>query len=224
VQWTKTTRLKIEKGVWLSVKNSTSSTPNGRIPVVWKRSVAAGSNARKPKPGLEQMWRYSGQKRPDFAQTPGPGQESVWDYPRPPVIVPDDRLVEVRHGPIRIASSNRARRVLETASPPTIYLPPQDIDWNLLRPVDGRSVCEWKGVAEYWGLKSDPAADAVGWRYPNPTAAFKKIRDYVCFYPARLDCFIDGEQVRAQVGGFYGGWVTDEIVGPFKGEPETGHW
>lgn len=170
------------------------------------------------------MWNYTGRKRPDFAKPPGPGQESVWDYPRPPIIVPDNRLVQVKLGTMQVASSKRAFRVLETASPPTVYLPPQDIQWDLLSPADGRSVCEWKGVAAYWGLLSDPAAGAVGWSYPNPTPAFEQIRDYVCFYPAKLDSFIEGERVRPQTGGFYGGWVTDEIIGPYKGEPGTGHW
>jgi len=170
------------------------------------------------------MWKYRGQKRPDFAQMPGPGQESVWDYPRPPKLAPDNRLIEVKFGSQAVAVSKRSCRVLETASPPTVYLPPRDIKWDLLSPVEGSSMCEWKGLAKYWGLSSDPGAGPVGWSYPEPTPAFDKIRDCVCFYPGMIACYIDGERVRAQPGKFYGGWVTSEIVGPFKGEPGTERW
>ncbi|MCG8428287.1 MAG: DUF427 domain-containing protein, partial [Chromatiales bacterium] len=88
----------------------------------------------------------------------------------------------------------------------------------------GSSVCEWKGVARYWALSSSPSKGTVGWSYPKPTPAFKAIRDYVSFYPAALACFVAGERVRAQPGSFYGGWITNEIVGPFKGEPGTEQW
>jgi uncharacterized protein (DUF427 family) len=114
--------------------------------------------------------------------------------------------------------------VLETAHPPSFYIPPKDVNWGLLSAAPGGSVCEWKGAAQYWSLSSDPKSGAVGWSYPDPTPAFKRIRDYVSFYPAALACYVSGERVRAQAGQFYGGWVTGEIVGPFKGEPGTENW
>jgi uncharacterized protein (DUF427 family) len=170
------------------------------------------------------MWQYDGQQRPAFAAEPGPGQESVWDYPRPPALVRCKQHVEVKHGDRIIADSTAAIRVLETASPPTVYIPPDDIDFAPLIEVPGSSVCEWKGAARYWGLASGPGATPVGWSYPEPRPAFSKIRDYLCFYPGRIACFLDTEHVRPQAGGFYGGWVTDRIVGPWKGGPDTGHW
>jgi len=170
------------------------------------------------------MWRFRGQKRPDFAATPGPGQESVWDYPRPPKLVADDRPVEVYHADQQVASSCSTYRVLETASPPSFYLPPQDVNVALLVPAAGRSMCEWKGEATYWALLGHPAAGVVGWSYPEPRPAFEPIRDYISFYPAALACYVSGERVRAQTGQFYGGWITDEIVGPFKGTPGTEPW
>ncbi len=170
------------------------------------------------------MWRFTGQKRPDFAVPPGPGQESVWDYPRPPKLVPDPRLVEVVYADLRIASSSSCCRVLETASPPAFYVPPADVNWEHVSTAPGSSVCEWKGVAAYWALCAHPQLGVVGWGYPRPTPAFEAIRNYVSFYPAVLECFVAGERVRAQPGRFYGGWVTGEVVGPFKGEPGTGHW
>ncbi len=171
------------------------------------------------------MWRYSGQGRPDFALEPGDGQESVWDYPRPPRLVPDGRRVQVHCRGRVIADSRRTYRVLETASPPTFYIPPSDAVAERLRPVPGRSYCEWKGAASYWGLADQGSTgEAIGWSYPESTADFAPIAGYFAFYPARAECRIDGERVQPQPGGFYGGWVTHEIVGPFKGEPGTGQW
>ena len=170
------------------------------------------------------MWTYYGQRRPDFAVQPESGQESVWDYPRPPKLDADTRRVEVVWSDRRIAASSSSCRVLETASPPTFYIPPADIDWQLLVATSQSSFCEWKGKASYWALSDHPQHGPVGWSYPQPTPAFEPIRDYVAFYPSVLACFVAGERVRPQPGRFYGGWITDEIVGPFKGEPGTGHW
>lgn len=169
------------------------------------------------------MWKNTGHQRPDFAVEPGRGQESVWDYPRPPAVVHDSRSVEVKDGDRLVARTSRSIRVLETASPPTFYVPPGDVDFEKLVAVDLRTVCEWKGAATYWALEEDPGTP-VAWAYPRPRARFDAIRDYVAFYPAMLACFVDGERVTPQPGRFYGGWVTTEIVGPFKGEPGTGHW
>lgn len=171
------------------------------------------------------MWEFRGGSRPSFATEPGPGQESVWDYPRPPALVPDSRLVVVTAGSKVIAESNRCIRALETASPPTFYIPSADVDAMSLLRVAGTSFCEWKGTAQYWALvNAQPRAEAIGWSYPRPSAAFANIADYYSFYPARVECFVDGERVRPQPGEFYGGWITNEVVGPFKGDPGTGRW
>jgi uncharacterized protein (DUF427 family) len=170
------------------------------------------------------MWKYTGQKRPDFAIKPGPGQESVWDYPRPSRIEPDRRRVEVYAGVEAVADSRKTYRVLETASPPSFYLPPEDVSRDLLVSVSITTHCEWKGVARYWALASDKSRQPVGWTYPEPTSAFAAIAGHFSFYPALLRCFVEGHRVRPQPGRFYGGWVTDEIVGPFKGEPGASHW
>ena len=170
------------------------------------------------------MWEYRGQKRPSFADTPEPGQESVWDYPRPPALVPCDSQIEVFSGKSLLARTNASMRIIETASPPTYYLPAADIDWSLLVRTADRSFCEWKGTASYWALASNPDAGSVGWSYDNPSDRFADIDGHASFYPALLACYIDGERVRPQPGGFYGGWVTSAIAGPIKGEPGTGHW
>jgi uncharacterized protein (DUF427 family) len=172
------------------------------------------------------MWQYDGRVRPQTADMPGPGEESVWDYPRPPRLVSDMRRVLVSVGDHVIADTRRAVRVLETASPPTFYLPPDDIDQTLIVAASGASMCEWKGAASYWTvlLPDGTRIEAVGWSYPKPKPAFAAIAGWLSFYPARLHCEVDGERVRPQPGGFYGGWLTDEIVGPVKGEPGTGHW
>jgi uncharacterized protein (DUF427 family) len=170
-------------------------------------------------------WIYTGKIRPPFADAVAEGQESVWDYPRPPVIQPDTRRVIVRVGESVIADTLKARRVLETASPPTFYLPATDVRADWLRWGQPQSFCEWKGAASYCDLHL-PARRVrqVGWRYELPSADFSELADYVAFYPAKVECYVDGERVRPQPGLFYGGWVTAEIVGPMKGEPGTGHW
>lgn len=171
------------------------------------------------------QWRYTGQERPSFAVEPAAGQESVWDFPRPPLLAPNDRELVVRAGATEIARTRCACRVLETASPPTFYLPPSDVRTDLLAPSPGVSHCEWKGAARYWSVVVDGARlDGVGWSYPDPFPEFAAIRDYLSFYPARLECFVDGHRVQPQPGRFYGGWVTPELVGPFKGEPGSEGW
>lgn len=172
------------------------------------------------------MWAYDGSRRPPFADTPGPGMESVWDYPRPPRLAPDPRRVLVRAGDTVIADSRRAVRVLETASPPTFYLPPDDVDPLRLTPAPGHSHCEWKGRASYWNVLPEHAdpLHAVAWNYSHPAANFAALAGWFSFYPAQLHCEVDGERVRPQPGGFYGGWVTREIAGPMKGGPGTGDW
>ncbi len=171
------------------------------------------------------MWQFTGKRRPDFAIQAGEGQESVWDYPRPPICVADSREVIVRYRDLLIAKTNGAVRILETASPPTFYLPPADIDFEILERASGSSFCEWKGAATYWSLTIDnQKLENVGWSYETPSQRFLSIANYLSFYPAKLTCTVDGELVRAQPGGFYGGWVTDEIIGPYKGEAGTSGW
>lgn len=170
------------------------------------------------------MWKHTGKKRPDFAVPPSPDQESVWDYPRPPILVPSDELVVVGSHDAPMASTQTALRVLETASPPTYYIPEGDIDWSQLREISNHSFCEWKGQASYFALADDPQGLAVAWLYANPSASFAAIDRHTSFYPARVECRVNGERVRPQAGEFYGGWITDRVVGPFKGEPGTGHW
>lgn len=167
-------------------------------------------------------WENRGAARPAFAIEPGPGQESVWDYPRPPAVVPDRRHIVVRDTAGIIADTTAAVRVLETSHPPSFYLPPDSVVAGALVPVPGASHCEWKGVAEYLGRPG--AAEPVGWRYPHPYAEFAGYAGWVSFYPGRVRCEVDGEPAVAQAGGFYGGWITPDVVGPFKGEPGTSGW
>jgi uncharacterized protein (DUF427 family) len=171
------------------------------------------------------MWLYTGSERPPFAETPGPGQESVWDYPRPPRIAADAREVMVAFAGQEIARTRRALRVLETASPPTFYLPRADVNLALLEPASGQSGCEWKGLASYWSVRvGGQLLSRVAWSYPNPRPAFKALRDCFGFYPTPLMCTVDGEPVRPQPGTFYAGWLTNEIVGPVKGLPGSEGW
>ncbi len=157
---------------------------------------------------------------------PGPGQESVWDYPRPPRLEDTERHITIDYGGETIADTKRAKRVLETSHPPVYYIPPEDIRTEFLSAVPGTSFCEWKGLASYYDLEvGERMISKAAWYYPEPTEPFRSIRDFVAFYPSKMDrCTVDGEVVRAQAGDFYGGWITSDIVGPFKGEPGTGFW
>ena len=157
---------------------------------------------------------------------PGPGQESVWDYPRPPRLEPTPRLVEIRFNNEVVARTTGAYRVLETSHPPTFYIPPVDVVSQFLDRSSRASFCEWKGRARYHGLKvGDRRSPDVAWSYPDPAPAFALIRDYLAFYPSRVDqCTVDGEVVHSQPGDFYGGWITSEVIGPFKGDPGTMGW
>jgi uncharacterized protein (DUF427 family) len=170
------------------------------------------------------MWANRGHSRPDFAIEPGSGQESVWDYPRPPAIEPDARRVIVKAGDALLAETTRAIRILETASPPGYYIPPEDVRQELLRPESAQTFCEWKGVASYWSVTAEPERGPVAWSYVAPNSQYAQIERYFSFYPGRVECYVGDERVRPQPGGFYGGWITDEIVGPWKGEPGTGGW
>ena len=166
-------------------------------------------------------WEYRGQRRPSFAVEPNEGEESVWDYPRPPAVVDDNREVVVMFGKELIAKSTNSKRVLETASPPTFYIPPEDVNTSKLVRSNNSSRCEWKGEATYWHLKTDQRViNNIAWTYQQPYEEFEEIEEYFAFYPGKLDCFVDEKKVKAQPGGFYGGWITPEIVGPVKGESE----
>jgi uncharacterized protein (DUF427 family) len=182
-------------------------------------------------------WQYRGAKRPPFAVAPKAGEESVWDYPRPPVVVRDTRHVVVQHNGIVVAETRAAWRLLETSHPPTWYLPRADVDATWVVDVGGGSFCEWKGQARYFDVLGTPRAGAgahgdserrlahAAWSYPAVIDdAYREIAGALAFYATSLTCLVDGEQVRPQPGGFYGGWITREIVGPWKGEPGTSGW
>ena len=154
----------------------------------------------------------------------------MWDFPRPPDVVQWGERVQVVLGGTTIADTRKAWAVLETSHPPTYYLPTTSFLAGALRPAGGSSYCEWKGRASYLDLVSGEGAAAVvaeraAWTYPSPTSTFAVLRDHVALYPGHVDaCFVDGAEVRPQPGGFYGGWVTPRVTGPFKGTPGTMGW
>ena len=152
-------------------------------------------------------------------------RESVWDYPRPPRVEPVPQAIRIVFAGKTVVETRDAKRVLETSHPPVYYLPRESFTCELLARAR-RSFCEWKGLASYWSLREgDRLAEDCAWSYPDPTLGFAGIRDHLALYPAAMDaCFIDGESVAPQPGGFYGGWVTKNLVGPFKGGPGTMGW
>ena len=159
--------------------------------------------------------------------SPQANQESVWDYPRPPSLEKSHKQLKIVFNDLVIAETNSAYRVLETSHPPSYYLPPEDIKMEYLQQTTSNgSFCEWKGTAGYYSVVvADKRANNAAWFYSSPTSAFAEIKDYVAFYPGLMDaCYVDGELVLPQPGEFYGGWITSDIVGPFKGEPGSWGW
>ena len=155
-----------------------------------------------------------------------PSQESVWAYPRPPCVEDSTKHIKVVFNNLVIANTHRAKRMLETSSPPVYYIPPEDINMGHLKETQRNTICEWKGVASYYTvIVGDRQAENAAWFYPNPTSGYTSSKNYVAFYPQKMDaCYVDDELVKPQPGNFYGGWITSDFVGPFKGEPGTEGW
>ncbi len=152
--------------------------------------------------------------------------ENVWDYPRPPALDPVKKPIRIVFAGITIAQTSAAYRVLETSHPPVYYLPPVAFLPGTLIPAPGGSFCEWKGRAVYWTIQAaGRSAAAAGWSYPDPTDRFLPIRDHVAVYAGKMDfCTVGDEVVTPQPGGFYGGWITSDLIGPFKGGPGSMGW
>lgn len=158
--------------------------------------------------------------------TPAPGQESVWDYPRPPRVEPVDERVTIRLGGEVIADTRSAVRVLETSHPPVYYVPIADFVAGALADAAGSSFCEFKGAARYFDVQGGGILRAgAAWNYPQPSPGFETLTDKVAVYAGPMDeCTVGDEVVSPQPGGFYGGWVTSNVAGPFKGIPGSMGW
>jgi uncharacterized protein (DUF427 family) len=157
---------------------------------------------------------------------PEPGQESVWDYPRPPRLEASKKHIQVVFNGVVIADTHRALRILETSHPPVYYIPPEDVQLQYLTPTLRTTFCEWKGAASYYTIVvGDKTIPNAAWYYRHPTSPYQPLANYIAFYPAKMDaCYVDNEPVQPQPGDFYGGWITSDIVGPFKGEAGTSGW
>jgi uncharacterized protein (DUF427 family) len=169
---------------------------------------------------------YTKMRRPVPEPLTAPHQESVWAYPRPPRLDPVQSRLRVLFDGVLIADTVAGFRVLETSHPPTYYLPPGDIAPAALERAAGASYCEWKGEAVYFTVVGPTRrAERAAWAYPDPTPPFRAMAGHVAFYAAQMDaCFVGDEQVTPQPGGFYGGWITRGVIGPFKGEAGSAGW
>lgn len=152
--------------------------------------------------------------------------ESVWDYPRPPALRTRRCRVEVLLGGVVVAGADEILEVLETSHPPSVYLHRSAFAVDSVIDADGTSWCEFKGRARYLDvLGGAQRARRAGWYYADPAPGYERLSDRIALYPGRVDeCRLDGEVVRAQDGGFYGGWITSKVAGPFKGAPGTLAW
>ncbi len=161
--------------------------------------------------------------------TPGANQESVWDYPRPPEVRSAETIIRAYWDRILIMESNRALRIVETAGAPVYYAPPEAWEPGVLFPNGQYSICEWKGIATQYdlviGLHRVPGA---AFSYDNPLSdlgmGYEQVAGWIAPHPAKLRCFLGDEQAKPQPGGFYAGWITGRVTGPFKGNPGTEHW
>ncbi|MBZ5544256.1 MAG: DUF427 domain-containing protein [Acidobacteriia bacterium] len=153
-------------------------------------------------------------------------RESVWDYPRPPKVEPTTKRIRVQFAGEVVADTQRAMRVLETSHPPVYYIPRADLRADLLLADSPRTFCEFKGLASYWTLRvRDKLSANAAWSYERPSPGYEAISGHLAFYVARVDaCFVNDERVQAQPGEFYGGWMTSEVIGPFKGKPGSARW
>ena len=152
--------------------------------------------------------------------------EDVWKYPRPPALEPVPQSVRIVFAGRTVAETGAAFRVLETSHPPVYYLPRAAFTGCALEPASGRSFCEWKGEAHYWSIRAgDRLAERAAWSYPEPAPAYASIQDHLAVYAGAMEgCFVGDEAVTPQPGGFYGGWVTRDLKGPFKGVPGSMGW
>lgn len=157
---------------------------------------------------------------------PGPGQESVWDYPRPPRLEDSHKHIQVIFNGVVIANTRHAKRILETSHPPVYYIPPEDVKMEHFVSTARTTFCEWKGSASYYTIKvGDRSVPNAAWYYQHPNEEYASLANYIALYPSQMDaCYVDGEKVQSQEGDFYGGWITGEIVGPFKGGAGTWGW
>lgn len=171
-------------------------------------------------------WRNIKREVPDNIVKPGPGQESIWEYPRPPKVELFSKNMRVEFAGKVIAETNKSYKVMETSSPPCYYISTDYITMDYLFKSAYKTLCEWKGSARYWSINVDGnISKNAGWSYPRPWEGFEQIKDHIAFFAGRVDgCYIDSEKVVPQAGDYYGGWITSNIVGPFKGEPGTENW
>ena len=166
----------------------------------------------------------------------------VRDFPRPPACIALNWPVRVELEGEIVAECERVVAVLETTHPPTYYLPPDAFKEGTLSPASasGGSYCEWKGRAQYFDLSTTATSattsaittatttttpvvrrQRVVWSYPNPIDdRFSPLAGWYALYPSQVSAvYLKGERVRPQQGGFYGGWITSDVEGPFKGDP-----
>ncbi len=171
-------------------------------------------------------WRELKRERSEHIESTNAGQESVWDYPRPPRLEAVSEKIRVDFDGFVIASSVRAYRVIETANPPCYYLPFEDVRMEYLTPEDLTSFCEWKGIAHYWSVKlGEKCSQNAAWSYPDPEKGFDCIRNHMAFFAGRVDaCYLGKSLVQPQSGDYYGGWITPNLTGPFKGKPGSELW
>lgn len=160
------------------------------------------------------------------AHRPGPGQRSVWDHPSPPIIEPVEARIRVRVGGLWLADTSDALQVLETGHPPAYFIPTRDVMAGMLDPGAGSERCPWKGRMAFWDAFVDGSHfERVAWSHPDPPSDYEALADHLAFFLDVADeGWVDEVQAKPQPGGFFGGWITPDLAGPYKGEPGSAGW
>jgi uncharacterized protein (DUF427 family) len=153
-------------------------------------------------------------------------KESVWDYPRPPRVEAFAGELVVEFNEEIVAKTKRAFRVLETTHPPVYFFHPDDVNMTYLFKKVRDVSCPYKGVIKFFDvIVQEKCSSYAAVHIPKPNKGFEQIAGYIAFFAHKVDaCFVNGERVTPQPGEFYAGWITSNIMGPYKGLPGTDNW
>ncbi|HEY4381417.1 MAG TPA: DUF427 domain-containing protein [Acidobacteriaceae bacterium] len=106
----------------------------------------------------------------------------------PITISPAEGKVRVTVAGMTIAESDRALRLQEKGYPPVYYLPRSDADMSLLVRTTHYTYCPYKGDCTYYSIPIGGAkSEYAVWTYENPYEAMAQIKEYLAFYPTRVD-------------------------------------
>jgi uncharacterized protein (DUF427 family) len=106
----------------------------------------------------------------------------------PITIERNDNRVRVTFAGVVVADSTRALTLREASYPPVQYIRREDTKMGLLKPTTNASHCPYKGDATYFSISAGGrTAENAVWSYARPFPAMTEIKEYLAFYPSRVD-------------------------------------